>query len=102
MALNLGFNPVKRFTQPAVSYYAEQFSAGGKQRWRGFGKFDLESIWNSRLGVQAQQFEYRQFIRGWSGTASGSTTRPAIGSRSIAESPTKTKRSRFPPTRARR
>ena len=65
MALNLSFNPVKRFTQPTVSSYAEQFTVGGRRRWRGYGKFDLEVDLDSRLtAAQAQQFEYRQFIRG--------------------------------------
>ncbi len=65
MALNLSFNPVARFTQPTVSSYAEQFTAGGQKRWRGFGKFDLEVDLDSRLtATQAVQFEYRQFIRG--------------------------------------
>ncbi len=65
MALNLSFNPVKRFTQPAVNYYAEQFSAGGRRRWRGYGKFDLEIDLDSRLPeTQVGNFEYRQFIRG--------------------------------------
>ena len=65
MALNISFNPVKRFTQPAVNYYAEQFSAGGQRRWRGYGKFDLEIDLDSRLPeTQVRNFEYRQFIRG--------------------------------------
>ena len=64
MALNISFNPVRRFTQPAVHYYAEQFTVHGQPRWRGYGKFDLEVDLDSRLAVQAQQFEYRQFIRG--------------------------------------
>jgi hypothetical protein len=65
MALNLSFNPVKRFTRPNVVSYQEQFSAHGKRRWRGCGWFDLEVDLDSRLTAQqAQQFEYRQFIRG--------------------------------------
>ena len=65
MAPNISFNPVKRFTQPAVHSYAEQFTAHGQRRWRGYGKFDLEVDLDSRLpALQVLQFEYRQFIRG--------------------------------------
>lgn len=65
MPLNLGFNPVKRFSTPVVHPFAEQFSAAGRRRWRGYGKFDLEMDLDPRLtGLQALQFEYRQYIRG--------------------------------------
>jgi hypothetical protein len=65
MALNLSFNPVRRFTRPTVVSYQQQFSAGGRRRWRGYGKFDLEVDLDPRVPeTQVQHFEYRQFIRG--------------------------------------
>jgi hypothetical protein len=61
MALNLSFNPVKRFTRPTIVSY----QGGGQRRWRGYGKFDLAIDLDPRIPeTQVGHFEYRQFIRG--------------------------------------